>query len=81
MYLLKKETKVPSLFNAENNKKFRNLASAAATTGEDTVGKVIAKGISLGYKTIIGAICGVIMVIGFIVGSFNVRKHLEKSSD
>lgn len=68
---------MPSVFNDENNKKFRNLADAAAAAGEDTVGKVIAKGLTLGYKTIIGIIIGVIMIVGFIVGSFNVAKHLE----
>lgn len=69
---------MPSIFNDENQKKFRNMAEAAARAGEDSVGKVLAKGIRAGYKTVIGIIIGVIVVIGFVIGSFNYAKHLDK---
>jgi len=67
---------MPSIFNNDTNKKFKNIATAAQISGSDIVGKTIAKGIIIGNKTFIGIIIGIIVVIGFIIGSFNISKHL-----
>jgi hypothetical protein len=68
---------MPSVFNEVNTKKFRDLANAAASKGEDSVGKFIAFGIKFGYKTVIGIIIGVVVLVGFSLGSLNFRKHLK----
>jgi hypothetical protein len=68
---------MPSIFNEHSDKKFRDIANAAASAGEDTVGKAVAKGIHIGYKTIIAIAIGCVAIVGFIFGSLNIAKHLE----
>ena len=68
---------MPSIFNEHSDKKFRRIADASREAGDEIIGKAIAKGIHIGYKTIIGLIIGCIAIVGFVLGSFNVAKHLE----